>query len=139
MSSFEKVTPEALLPVRSTRTSAGYDLFANEPIKVPANGRALVKTGVTCKMEDNEYLAIVPRSGLAIKKGITVLNAPGTVDSDYYPNEIGVELYNTTEEDFIVNVGDRIAQAILQEYKVTTPDNVIEQERTSGFGSTGGV
>lgn len=137
MANFEKTTPEAILPIRSTRKSAGYDLYANEPISIPANGRALVKTGITCTMEDNEYLAIVPRSGLAIKSGITVLNTPGTVDADYYPNEIGVILYNSTNEIFNVNIGDRIAQAILCEYKTMGVDNVKDIDRTSGFGSTG--
>lgn len=137
MSNFEKTTPEAILPIRSTKKSAGYDLYANETTLIPANGRALVKTGITCAMEDNEYLAIVPRSGLALKSGITVLNAPGTIDADYYPNEIGVILYNTTNEDITVVEGNRIAQAILCEYKTMGVDNVKDEERTSGFGSTG--
>ena len=137
MANFEKTTPEAILPIRSTRKSAGYDLYANENIIVPKYGRVLVKTGISCAMDDNEYLAIVPRSGLAIKSGITVLNAPGTIDADYYPNEIGVELYNTTATDFEVKIGDRIAQAILKEYKTMDVDNVKNAERDGGFGSTG--
>lgn len=136
MSNFEKTTPEAILPIRSTRKSAGYDLYANEAVLIPANGRALVKTGITCNMEDNEYLAIVPRSGLALKSGITVLNTPGTIDADYYPNEIGVILYNSTDEIFNVKIGDRIAQAILCEYKTMGVDNVKDVDRTAGFGST---
>lgn len=128
---------EVGLPVRATKCSAGYDLKANESIIVPAKGRTLVRTGVTCCMEDDEYLAIVPRSGLAIKSGITVLNAPGTVDADYYPNEIGVVLFNTTETDFQINIGDRIAQAILHKYEKVDNDLVKDQERTGGFGSTG--
>ena len=88
-------------------------------------------------MNSNEYLAIVPRSGLALKKGITVLNTPGTVDSDYYPNEIGVILYNTSNEIFEIKKGDRIAQAILHEYKTMEIDLVKDIERGGGFGSTG--
>ena len=88
-------------------------------------------------MEDNEYLAIVPRSGLALKQGLTVLNSPGTIDADYYPNEIGVILYNTSENIQEIKPGDRIAQAILCEYKTMGIDNVKDTERTSGFGSTG--
>ena len=76
MSNFEKVDENAILPIRGTKNSAGYDLYANETKTIPAMDRILIKTGITCKMEDNEYLAIVPRSGLAIKSGITVLNAP---------------------------------------------------------------
>lgn len=124
------------LPKRSTEQSAGYDLASAVNTVVPAHGRVLVPTGVTCKLASNEYLQVVPRSGLALKKGITVLNTPGTVDADYYPNCIGVILYNTTDEAFQVFVGDRIAQGIIHEYKVTEDDKA-EGERTGGFGSTG--
>lgn len=137
MSFFEKTTLEAMLPIRSTKKSAGYDLFANESFDIFPGTRQLVKIGVAFNCADNEYLAIVPRSGLAIKSGITVLNTPGTVDADYYPKEIGVELYNTSNEIFQVRPGDRIAQGIIGEYKTITPDNVKDQERDGGFGSTG--
>lgn len=138
MSNFVHVKPyEGPLPMRGTEKSAGYDLTAAEDVVIPAHGHALVKTGVACSMEDNEYLAIVPRSGLALKQGITVLNTPGTIDADYYPNEIGVILYNTNDWDFEVSIGDRIAQAILCEYKTMTLDLVKNRERQGGFGSTG--
>lgn len=137
MAEFKVIKDGAYLPIRGTEKSAGYDLYANEDVVIPARGRALVKTGITIEMADNEYLAIVPRSGLAIKQGITVLNTPGTVDADYYPNEIGVVLYNTNDWDFEVSIGDRIAQAILQEYKCTQTDRVANQDRVGGFGSTG--
>ena len=89
MSNFVHVKPyEGPLPQRGTQFSAGYDLTAAEDVVIPAHGHALVKTGVTCSMEENEYLAIVPRSGLALKQGITVLNTPGTIDADYFPNEV---------------------------------------------------
>lgn len=137
MANFEKTCPEAILPIRSTKASAGYDLYSNENTIVPAQSRVLVKTGIAIKMNKNEYLAIVPRSGLALKQGITVLNTPGTIDADYYPNEIGVILYNTTNTDFEIKVGDRIAQAILCEYKTMQLDLVKNKERDGGFGSTG--
>lgn len=124
------------LPKRSTEESAGYDLVSAVCSVVPPHGRVLIPTGVTCKLASNEYLQVVPRSGLALKKGITVLNTPGTVDADYYPKCIGVILYNTTDEAFQVFVGDRIAQGIIHEYKVTEDDNA-KGERTGGFGSTG--
>lgn len=125
------------LPTRGTKNSAGYDLCSTEDYVLVPGERRLFKTGITCAMDSNEYLAIVPRSGLAIKHGITVLNTPGTVDADYYPNEIGVVLYNSGNADFEVSVGDRIAQAILQEYKTMGVDLVKDVERTGGFGSTG--
>lgn len=137
MAEFKVIVDGGMIPIRGTEKSAGYDLYANEDVVVPAHGHALVKTGITIEMEDNEYLAIVPRSGLALKQGITVLNTPGTVDADYYPNEIGVILYNTNDLDFEVSTGDRIAQGILQEYKCTQTDRVANSSRVSGFGSTG--
>ena len=138
MSNFVHVKPyEGPLPQRGTQFSAGYDLTSNENYTLQPGERHLIKTGVTCSMEQNEYLAIVPRSGLAIKNGITVLNTPGTVDADYYPNEIGVVLYNSSEYPFEIHKGDRIAQAILQEYKTMGVDLVKDVERTGGFGSTG--
>lgn len=137
MANFEKLYEDSILPKRGTLKSAGYDFYAHEEILVKAGERALVKTGVSCKLADNQYLAVVPRSGLALKKGITVLNTPGTVDADYYPNEIGVILYNTSNEDFQVKPGERIAQGIISLYDITEIDNVEERERTSGFGSTG--
>ena len=137
MAEWQIVEDEGIIPIRGTEKSAGYDLCSTESLSIPPMGRALVHTGVTCKMADNEYLAIVPRSGLALKKGITVLNTPGTVDADYYPNEIGVILWNTGEDWFSIEVGDRIAQAILQTYRCTQTDKVANQNRTGGFGSTG--
>lgn len=137
MSRFVEVVDGAIMPVRGTKKSAGYDLCSNEDIVVRAGHRCLVHTGLSVELGDNEYLAIVPRSGLALKKGITVLNTPGTIDADYYPGEIGVILYNTSDEDYEVKWGDRIAQAILKDYKVMTEDNVLDKEREGGFGSTG--
>lgn len=138
MSDFEHVKGyEGPLPMRGTSKSAGYDLTANEGFVIDPGKRVLVKTGVTVTLEDNEYLAIVPRSGLTYKNGITVLNTPGTIDADYYPGEIGVILYNTGDAPFVVEKGDRIAQAILCEYKTMGVDLVKDRERNGGFGSTG--
>lgn len=137
MSNFEKLNEEAKMPVRGTRKSAGYDLCAVEGFVIEPGKRVLCKTGITVALEDNEYLAIVPRSGLAYKNGITVLNTPGTIDADYYPGEIGVILFNSSETPFVVEKGDRIAQAILCEYKTMGVDLVKDETRDGGFGSTG--
>ena len=138
MANFELInTITGVLPKRGTKKSAGYDLCSTLSWILQPGERHLFKTGVTCSMDDNEYLAIVPRSGLAIKHGITVLNTPGTVDADYYPNEIGVILYNSSDIEFEVGVGDRIAQAILGEYKTMEIDMIKNVERAGGFGSTG--
>ena len=127
------------MPKRGTIYSAGYDLVSPIDAVVPAHQRLLGPTGVTCKMAPYEYLQIVPRSGLALKKGITVLNTPGTVDSDYYPNSIGVILFNSSDEDFEIKKGDRIAQAILHTYTLMEGDVPVDSIREGGFGSTGGV
>lgn len=137
MADWQIVKDGGIIPIRGTEKSAGYDLYSIDSVSIPPKSRELVHTGVTIKMDDNEYLAIVPRSGLAIKKGVTVLNTPGTVDADYYPNEIGVILYNTGDDWFNIEPGDRIAQAILNEYKCTQTDKVANKERGGGFGSTG--
>lgn len=138
---FRKLYEDSILPIRSTKSSAGYDLYAHEEKTIKAGERGLVKIGVACKMEDNdsygEYLAVVPRSGMALKMGVTVLNAPGIVDADFFPNEIGVILYNSSDEDFDVNIGDRIAQGILCRYEKFQDDNAADASRESGFGSTG--
>ncbi len=138
MAKFERIEYHDLeVPQRSTLYSAGYDLRTPIRFVIPAHSRLLVPTGVTCKLAEDEYLAIVPRSGLALKKGITVLNSPGTVDSDYYPNDIGVILYNTTAEDVEFQRGDKIAQAIIQKYYKTEDDSPVDVTRIGGFGSTG--
>lgn len=138
MAKFERIEYHDLeVPQRSTLYSAGYDLRTPINFVIPAHSRLLVPTGVTCKLAEDEYLAIVPRSGLALKKGITVLNSPGTVDSDYYPNDIGVILYNTTDEDVEFQRGDKIAQAIIQKYYKTEDDSPVDVTRIGGFGSTG--
>lgn len=125
------------LPQRSTKLSSGYDLQSREQVVVLPSQRYLVKTGVTAFMLPNEEGQVRSRSGLALKQGVFVLNSPGTVDADYYPNEIGVILYNAGEKPFLVNVGDRIAQFVFSSYSITDDDQPKDQDRTSGFGHTG--
>lgn len=125
-----------------TQGSAGFDIPAGkgEVVVVPAHGRKLIKTGISMAIPDGYELQIRPRSGLALKKGITVLNTPGTIDADYR-GEIGVILFNTTDEDFEVRPGDRIAQGVLSKYERAQPVYVNElgdtDRSTGGFGSTG--
>ena len=135
---FTIVGPNGKIPTRATQNSAGYDLYASEPVTIPSKGLQLVRTDVAVQLDTNEYFSIVSRSGLALKSGIFVLNSPGIVDSDYYPNPIGVILYNTSDQDFKVEVGDRIAQGIVMEYKTMPNDESdIKTTRQGGFGSTG--
>lgn len=134
----------ALLPVYSSEQAAGADLKSAEDVIIPAGKSVLVKTGLKFVIPQGVVGLIHPRSGLALKHGITVLNTPGTIDSDYR-GEIGVILYNTSDRDFSVVVGDRIAQIVFQRYLQADIIHVTEEDLGSaqtergegGFGSTG--
>ena len=131
-----------VLPSYETLASAGMDLRANldESITLKPLERTIVKTGLFIALPIGTEAQVRPRSGLAIKKGITVLNAPGTVDADYR-GEIGVILVNLSNDDFIINDGERIAQLVIAKHERADWEEVTvlsETERGSGgFGSTG--
>lgn len=130
------------LPKYSTIGSAGMDLRANidNPIVLKTLERTIIKTGIFIQLPLGVEAQIRPRSGLAFKKGITVLNSPGTIDADYR-GEIGVILVNLSSEDFVVEDGERIAQMVIAKHETTvwrSVDSVEETDRGSGgFGSTG--
>lgn len=129
-------------PAYETKGAAGMDLRANleEPVTLKPLERAIIKTGLFIALPQGYEAQVRPRSGLAAKKGITVLNSPGTIDADYR-GEIGVILVNLSNEDFIVNDGERIAQLIIAKYERVfwnEVDVLDKTERgTNGFGSTG--
>jgi len=130
------------LPNYETSASAGMDLKANldKPIILKPMDRAIVKTGLFIALSKGNEAQVRPRSGLAAKNGITVLNAPGTIDADYR-GEIGVILINLSTENFTIKDGDRIAQLVIAKYEHATWDEVDILEETKrgkgGFGSTG--
>ncbi|RZJ31955.1 MAG: dUTP diphosphatase [Flavobacterium sp.] len=130
------------LPNYETNASAGMDLRANlqEPITLNPLERTIVKTGLFVELPIGYEAQVRPRSGLAAKKGITVLNSPGTVDADYR-GEIGVILVNLSNEPFVVENGERIAQLIIAKHERAEWISVEELSETSrgegGFGSTG--
>ncbi|AFU68575.1 deoxyuridine 5'-triphosphate nucleotidohydrolase Dut [Psychroflexus torquis ATCC 700755] len=130
------------LPKYETSQSAGVDLKANmkEPIYLESLERCLVKTGLFIELPLGVEAQVRPRSGLALKKGITVLNSPGTIDADYR-GEIGVILVNLSKEIFTINSGDRIAQLVLAKHEQAEwqeEDILTETQRgEGGFGSTG--
>ena len=130
------------LPSYETIASAGMDLRANiqEPITLKSLERTIVKTGLFIELPIGYEAQVRPRSGLAAKKGITVLNSPGTVDADYR-GEIGVILVNLSHEDFVSENGERIAQLIIAKHERAEWIEVHELSETSrgegGFGSTG--
>ena len=130
------------LPAYETIQSAGMDLRANleEPITLQPMQRCLVPTGLFMALPAGYEAQVRPRSGLAIKKGITVLNSPGTIDADYR-GEVCVILINLSQEPFIINDGERIAQMVIAKYEQVTWSQVEVLDETErgagGFGHTG--
>lgn len=130
------------LPRYETELSAGMDVrsFIQSPIILKPLERKLVNTGLFAQLEKGYEIQVRPRSGLALKKGITVLNSPGTIDADYR-GEIGVILINLSNEDFIINSGDRIAQLVVSKHEQPNLEQTDSLDSTSrgekGFGSTG--
>ena len=138
----KKLNPNVELPAYKTNGASGMDLmaFIKEPIRIVPNSSCLVPTGLSVAFSEDYEVQIRPRSGLAAKNSITVLNTPGTIDSDYR-GEIKIILFNHGKEDFIINNKDRVAQMILtpvakMEFEET--DNLPDTLRgAGGFGSTG--
>jgi len=130
------------LPNYETVASAGMDLRANltESIILKSLDRTIVKTGLFIELPIGYEAQVRPRSGLAAKKGITVLNSPGTIDADYR-GEIGVILVNLSNEDFVIENGERVAQLVIAKHERAEWIEVTELSETSrgagGFGSTG--
>lgn len=130
------------LPEYATEKSAGMDLKANidDPITLNPLERAMIPTGLSIALPDGTEAQIRPRSGLAAKHGISVLNAPGTIDADYR-GEIKVILVNLSNEPFTINPGERIAQMVVARYERVeweAVETLDETERgAGGFGSTG--
>ena len=130
------------LPRYATLQSAGMDLRANldEPIVLHPMERCLVPTGLYIALPEGYEAQVRPRSGLALKRGITVLNAPGTVDADYR-GEVGVLLINLSQEEFIVNDGERVAQMVISRHEQADFEVVAELDETErgtgGYGHTG--
>ena len=138
----KKLNSAVKLPEYKTNGASGMDLiaFIKEPMNIKPKTSGLVSTGLSIAFSKNYEIQIRPRSGLAAKKNISVLNTPGTIDSDYR-GEIKVIIYNHGKTDFIVNNGDRIAQMVLSpviKMELNETDNLPETIRgEGGFGSTG--
>ena len=136
----KKLNPNAIIPHQLHKNDAGYDIRSIEDITIPAGKWKLVKTGVAVELPPEMEIQVRSRSGLALKKGIFCLNAPGTIDAGYR-NEIGVILANFSDDDFKINIGDRIAQLIFQTPKHPEIIEVKELDNSDrglgGFGSTG--
>ena len=138
----KKLNPEVQLPAYKTSGASGMDLmaFINQPIKLAPNNSCLIPTGISVAFSEDYEIQIRPRSGLAAKNNINILNTPGTIDSDYR-GELKIILFNHGNKEFIINNKDRVAQMVL------TPVLKMELEETNdlsntlrgegGFGSTG--
>lgn len=130
------------LPAYATPQSAGMDLRANleEPITLRPLERRLIPTGLYIALPEGYEAQVRPRSGLALKHGLTVLNAPGTIDADYR-GEVGVVLINLSQQDFIINDGERIAQMLIaccEQGEMVVVEALDETERgAGGYGHTG--
>lgn len=131
-----------MLPAYETRLSAGMDIRANisEPITLKPLARCLVPTGLFISLPEGYEAQIRPRSGLAIKKGVTVLNSPGTIDADYR-GEICIILVNLSVEEFVIQDGERVAQMIIARHEQAEWEQVEVLDETErgegGFGHTG--
>jgi len=137
---FKRLVPDAVLPAYAHPSDAGMDLRSVEDVTIAPGSRALVHTGLVVLLPPLYEAQVRPRSGLALKAGVTVLNTPGTIDSGYR-GEIGVILANFGEAAFEVKKGDKIAQMVIApvtQPEIAETDTIDETDRgAGGFGSTG--
>ena len=137
----QRLSQEAIIPRYHSLEAAGFDLHSIDEVCLKAGERIAVRTGLAFEIERGYEIQVRPRSGLAIKNAISVLNTPGTIDSDYR-GEIMVILINLGKEDFTIHKGDRIAQAVVQRVWQVDFVEVSElggsERGTKGFGSSGG-
>jgi dUTP pyrophosphatase len=137
---FKKLTPDARLPHKASEHAAGYDIYAMQDAVMEPGEIKMISTGLAMEMPNNLEAQVRPRSGLAIKHGITVINSPGTIDSDYR-GEVKVGLINLSKTTYTIESGMRIAQMV---FSRVLPTRIIETVKLSdtdrgagGFGSTG--
>ena len=143
---FEKISKYAdvdfPMPVRKTKTSAGYDICVPETVAILPGRQVLVPTGVKAYMMEDEFMGLHIRSSMAVKKGLRLVNNVGIIDCDYYNNpdnegHIMVALFNSSNEIVVLQKGECVAQGIFYKYLTTDDDaNVEKQDRMGGFGST---
>jgi len=136
----KKLKDDAKIPFRQTEGSSGYDLYSNEEFTLKPSDIVLVSTGISMEIPQGYEAQVRPRSGLALKKGITVLNTPGTIDADYR-GEVKVILINLGKKEVVLNKYERVAQLVFQ--KVETVNFSVDEDLSDtvrgegGFGSSG--
>lgn len=137
---FKKLNELAQLPQYKTTEAAGMDIRSVECVILQPMEFKIVKTGLACQIPVGYEVQVRPRSGLACKEGITVINTPGTIDSDYR-GEIGVGLINLSGDEKAINIGDRIAQLVvnkIEHVEIAETETLTSTDRNDGgFGSTG--
>lgn len=137
---FKKLQEDAIIPEFKTYGSAGMDICSTEDVTIMPGHFKIVKTGLACQIDIGYEIQVRPRSGMACKHGITVINTPGTIDSDYR-GEIGVGLINLSQGQYDIKKGDRIAQLVVNRIEQPIIEIVEELDETyrgsGGFGSTG--
>jgi dUTP pyrophosphatase len=133
-----RLSDKGFIPKRGTPYSAGLDLFSPIDTEVQPGSRLLVKLDISIELYDGTFGHILPRSGLSLKNGIHI--GAGVIDSDYRGN-VGVLLFNLSNDTFVINRGDRIAQLVVKKYEMVEPEEIFENSETGrgdgGFGSTG--
>lgn len=136
----KKLHEDAIIPNFAHKGDAGMDLYSVEEVIIKKGKASLIKTGISIELPPMTEAQVRPRSGLALKHSVTVLNSPGTIDEGYR-GEIGVILINHGENDFLVNKNMKIAQMVIKpiyEINIVEADNLTNSERgEGGFGSTG--
>ncbi len=138
----EYLDKEINLPMRNTTHAAGYDFECAETLTIPAHGIIAVPTGIKSYMQDNEVLQMYPRSSLAVKRHLMLVNSVGIIDKDYYDNpsnegHIQILLRNFGDEDTVIQKGERIAQGIFMTFLLCDNEKKSGPKRLGGFGSTG--
>lgn len=137
-----KGTMDYVLPKRGTSRSCGYDISSPITVTIEPHSSVLIWSNIKAYMAEDELLQLHVRSSIGIKKGLMLKNVTGIIDSDYYSNEsndgnIGLALYNTTDEAVVIEKGERVCQGIFTKYLTVDNDTFLKDERTGGIGSTG--
>lgn len=134
---FLKVNEEldTKLPERQTKSSAGYDFYVIEDVTIPPHEMVMLPTNIKAYMQDDEVLMLYARSSLAIKRGLTLQNTTGIIDSDFFPLEIKIALKNNTDQPVTLLKNERCAQGIFMKYLVSDNGN-LNNTRDGGIGST---
>lgn len=125
------------LPQRNDKGSAGYDLRIPCEITIPPHSHSdLIFTDICAYMQEDEVLKIFVRSSIGCKKGLVLANGTGIIDSSYYPRNIGIKLYNTTDKEVILEENERVCQCIFEKYLTIDDDDCMNDNRRGGFGSS---